>query len=358
MKTGLNLVELAQKIEANKAAKADFIVPTEKAEMVVRDGVETALTFPVPAAEPGGDEGQAEMTIRPIAHEQIGARLDIPKKYYDRMLRDRPELLARNVNTWLHATPEKRMVRAMSGQVRAFLSNKYNRIENEEIAGVVLPILGEIPNVEFLATEITERRMYIQAVAPKIEGEVKVGDVVRAGVTISNSEVGQGSVSVAPFIYRLICKNGAVMKDGMLRANHVGGRIEETSELYADDTRQADDRAILLKVRDHVKAAVNAVEFQKRLETMRSIAGLRITGKVERVVEVLGKKIGANETETSGLLRSLIEGGDLSAWGLVNAVTHQAHDAADFDRNIELQQEGGKLIELDPSEWKGMLEAA
>lgn len=137
MKTGLSLSELAAKIEGNRALKQDFIAPTEAATMQVDTDGKTKLEIPVP------ERGLQTFPILRHAHDQIGARLQIPAKYYDRMLTTAPDLLATNVNAWFRKAPEKRMVRTLGGDVRAFLSNRYNRIENEEIAEVVLPILGQ-----------------------------------------------------------------------------------------------------------------------------------------------------------------------------------------------------------------------
>ena len=59
-----------------------------------------------------------------VAHRQIAARLEIPAKYYDRMRTEAPQMLAKNVNHWLHAQPETRMIRTLDGNVRAFLSDR------------------------------------------------------------------------------------------------------------------------------------------------------------------------------------------------------------------------------------------
>ena len=65
-----------------------------------------------------------------------------------------------------------------------------------------------------------------------------------------------------------------------------------------------------------------------------------------------------NESERAGVLRHLIVAGDLSGYGLVNAVTHYSHDVEDYDRATEFEALGGKLIELPSSEWKELAEAA
>lgn len=349
MKTGLSLSQLAAKIEGNKELKRDYIAATAQTTMQIQEDRTPVLELP---------NNEGTFPLLSVAHDQVAARLNIPRTYYDRMRADAPDLLATNVNAWFRKNPEKRMIRTLGGDVRAFLSNRYNRIENEEIAEVVLPILADIPDVRIVSAEITDRRMYIQALTPRLQGEVKKGDVVQAGVVISNSEVGHGSVSIAPMVYRLICLNGMISADGRLRANHVGGRLEETEALYADDTKQADDRAVLLKVRDHVRLAVDAVAFGRRVAAMSDLTTAKVTGDPERAIEVLAKKVGATEGERTGILRSLIEGGDLSAWGLLNAVTAQAHTAASYDRSVEFERMGGALLELKPTEWKQVLQAA
>lgn len=67
---------------------------------------------------------------------------------------------------------------------------------------------------------------------------------------------------------------------------------------------------------------------------------------------------GATDQEAKGILQSLIEGADLSAWGMLNAVTAQAHTATNYDRSVELETAGGALLDLAPNQWREILEAA
>ena len=348
MQTGLNLVDLAKKIEANKQLKHDLIAETAAVRMEIDADGRPGLLIP----------DQGTFPIMPVAHDQISGRLNIPARYYGRMQTEAPDLLAANVNRWFVENSEKRMIRTLGGDVRAFLSNRYQRIENEEIASVVLPVLADIPEVSFVSAEITYRRMYIQAVTPRLQGEVRVGDVVQAGVIISNSEVGLGSVTIAPMVYRLACLNGMITSDSRFTARHVGARIDNTEALWSDEAKRADDRAVLLKVRDVVRAAVSEVTFSDTLDRMRGLTQIRVKGDPAAAVEVLAKKVGATEDERGGILRALIEGGDLSGWGLINAITHQAHTAKNYDRCVEFEVMGGQLLNLPKKEWAEILEAA
>lgn len=361
MLKGMTLQQLGSRLEEEQNLKADFVAPADKLSMTIKYGdvdEKTRQQALVPMLSIF-DGKRDPYYISQLCHDQIGSRLGIPAKYYDRMLATQPELLSLNVNTWLREagrSGEKRMVRTMAGRARAFLSNRYNRIENAQILRAAMPSLARIPGARVVSCEVTEKRMYMQIVSEKIQGEVRRGDVVQAGVVISNSEVGAGSVSVQSLDYRLVCLNGMITSQ-MLRAYHVGRRIEDNDDLWQDDTRRADDNAILLKVRDMVAAAVDETRFRERIDRMRGLTKIELKGDPKEAVELLSAKIGATDEETSEMLRALIKGADLSAWGMVNAVTAAAHKARSYDRCVELEQAGGSLLDLSKKDWSAVLEA-
>ena len=152
-----------------------------------------------------------------LFHRQVASALGIPAKYYDLMQSQKPELLAENVNAWFADRSSSYMVRSMdygSGQVaRALLSERYRRIDNMEIATSVLPLFAGNDQYEVMSCEVTENRLYLKVVNHRLEMEVRKGDIVQAGVMISNSEVGLGAVSIQPLIYRLVCLNGMTVCD-------------------------------------------------------------------------------------------------------------------------------------------------
>jgi hypothetical protein len=127
--------------------------------------------------------------------------------------------------------------------------------------------------------------------------------------------------------------------------------------VYTDDTLAADDKAFVLKVRDVVEAAVSEATFRLVAEKMRKTRNIRLTRDPVKAVEVLANRYVLNESERSSVLRHLILEGDLSAYGIVNAVTHFSHDVEDYDRATEFEALGGKLVELPVSESKVMAAA-
>ena len=175
-----------------------------------------------------------------LFHRQVASALGIPAKYHDLMQAQKPELLAENVNAWFADKPSSYMVRSMdygAGQVaRALLSERYRRIDNMEIATSVLPLFAGNDQYEVMSCEVTENRLYLKVVNHRLEMEVRKGDIVQAGVMISNSEVGLGAVSIQPLVYRLVCTNGMVVNDMGERRHHVGRQAKavEDMDLWAE----------------------------------------------------------------------------------------------------------------------------
>ena len=348
MKGATDLKEIAAQIVANSELKHDFVSDTRNLAMQL-DGDKK----PFIQSEEGG------FPVLQHSHNQMASALDIPSKYYNKCLERDPNLLAHNVNTWLHSGKQRRhMLRTLGGDLRAFMSDRYARTDYEDVAKVAFPVLLDLPQVQIPSCQITETRMYIHFVVPTVQGEVKVGDVVQAGGILRTSEVGAGATAVEGLEWRLRCLNGMKTAD-VFRRNHVGRRIEDDGEIdWADDTRRADDNAVLLKVRDMVRAVVDETRFRATLDKMKGLTEGKITGDPARAVEVLSKKIAVSDTEQGGILRALIEGGDLSAWGVTNAVTAQAHTAISYDRAYDFEAAGGKLLELPKADWREILEAA
>lgn len=347
MKTGKTLSELAQEIERQAGAKVDYIADTRRLELA-NDA--QALVM-----HNGSD---VQMGVGALAHRQIGDRIGIPSKYYDRMLSEAPALLASNVNHWFANAPEKRLVRTLDGKARAFLSNRYQRIDNVNVAEVVLPVLAETAGIQVMSTEITERKLYIKAVTHSVQAEVKsrrVGDIVEAGVMISNSEVGLGSIAVTPFFHFLVCLNGMIRSKEGLRATHLGTKLdgdENLAEVLADDTRRSIDRTVLLKVRDVVRAAMDAARFREAIDRMQDTTKQMVEGDPAKAIELLGDELLLLEGERSSVLRHLIEGGDLSRYGVMNAVTRTAEDSPSYDRATELEAMGGRVLDLNQDAWR------
>jgi Domain of unknown function (DUF932) len=286
------------------------------------------------------------------AHAQMASKLNIPKNYYDRMMAHSPQLLSENVNHWLGDRDETALVRTLRGQMRAFLSNRYRIVDNHDILAMVIPELSEMGSgIEIVSCQVTDEKMYLKVINKNLEAAISVGDPVQAGFILSNGEIGNASVSVEPFIYRLVCTNGMILKDKRQRKNHAG-RANENADLYASDTLQAIDDAFKLKIRDLVRSAISITTFQEAVADMQGAKSNLITGSPVKAVEVTAKAIGLNDDESKLVLNHLIRAGDLSQFGMLNAVTRTAEDTESYDRATEIERLGSSVLYLPATTWR------
>jgi hypothetical protein len=348
MKSGKTLQELAIELERQNEVKRDYIANTSQMRMLVpeHDEHEETPVLNLPKIP--------NFTINSVAHDQIAAKTGIPVSYYNRMLDKDPELLATNVNTWFQKNPENRMIRTLDGKARAFLSDRYRRIDNHEIASAVLPIIAGMEGAVVESCELTDKRMYLKVVNERIQTEVSKGDIVQSGILISNSETGLGAVSVMPLVYRLVCKNGLIANTAGKRSRHVGrsNEGEDDFEIYSNETIIADDKAFVMKLRDIVRATADVVQFERIVSTMKISKDAKITSDdVPAVVQLAAKSYGLYEKESQSVLDHLIRGGELSLYGLANAVTRHAQDVDSYDRSTELEITAWKMMNMGRNDW-------
>ena len=347
MKTGRDISQLADEIIRQRGSARDFIAPTSQLSLSTGFSGSSAIEVELP-------DGPQLFPMSRHAHGQIAGRLDIPKRFYDDLGEQHPKVRDRLVNELWQERDEKRLLRTLDGQARAFLSDRFRPIDNFMIAEAVLPILGGRDDMKIQSAEVTDRRLYIKATFSSITRQISVGDVLHSGISIRNSEVGCGAFDVSLLVYRLVCENGMI-GESTLRRNHVGSRIgngeDAAAEFFSNETRRADDRALSLKIQDVTRAAINDDSFNSTVDRILAARDEKIEGDLPKVVEDVSKRFSFNSSEQSGVLRHLIEGGDLSRWGMVNAVTRASQDVSDYDRATDLERDGGKILELLARSW-------
>lgn len=361
MKSGLSLQELAREIERRANAKADVVANTKSMEMESGAG---GMRLHV--------GGKFDYRVNNIAHEQIAQHTEIPQRYYNKMLNEAPALLADNVNEWFRKYPAERMVRTLDGVARAFPSNSYRPLENEDLAQAVLPPILDM-DLDVMSSQITDRRLYIKAVDKRVTRELeakggKFGDgrhnivrVLAPAITISNSEVGEGALSILGGVYDGFCSNLATFGERSLRKYHVGKRHElgeDTYALLSDASRRKSDAALWSAVGDIVRAAFDRARFDALCNKVAEATEQPIEGNPVTVVKLSSRRFGLNEDQETNVLRHLIEGGDLTRFGLQAAITRMSQDVDDYDQATAFERVGAQVLELPANEWKELAAAA
>lgn len=378
MKQGLSLTEMAAKIEADKARKRDVIVDSRQLSVLA------TADNPTPTLHlPDG----TELDMLHHTHRQLGQRLGLRADHYDRLRESHPALYTTTVNTLMREkdprfTPGPYMVRTFTdggedgrGVGRAFLSNGYRPIDHDVIAESALPVLAKLQTegghtLDFESIQITDSKLYIKVVIPTVSYNLKdfidprrhepADDVVQLYLLLKNSEVGTGNFDVEMGIYRLVCRNGMTV-GSLLKKRHVGKRLtaDEDLSIYKDDTLQADDKALMLKLRDVLTDAVDDAKFRLVVEEFASAKDSEPMEKPIKAMEELAQRVKLSEGESQSALQHLLKDGDLTKFGAVNSITRMAQDVANYDRSTELEAIACEdVMRMADKDWTAIATAA
>ena len=186
------------------------------------------------------------------------------------------------------------------------------------------------------------------------------------GIGLSNSEVGEGSIAVYQVVFTLACLNG-LQTQNKTRSSHItSARDSDDWGLLSGEAKDADNRALELKVRDLVQSYASRENFDAVLESMRLAKLDVIHGEKSQAVQQLGKVLLLTKKETSHVLNGLLNtigqagyesGSPVTRATLVNAVTNVAN-SADIDDVDLWQSRGGQVLNLNRNDWARVAMAA
>lgn len=169
MKQGIkNIEKLYEELDRQRDARIDLIANTKN--LSVRSNSVSSMI----SVATGNDI--LSYAVSEVAHRQLADRLNIPYKYYERMRSEYPELLDKNVNGWLERNLEKRMLRTLDGKLRAFLSDRYRRLDNLELVDHVMPVIAEMKGCEIISCDVTETHLYLKIINRTMKSEIVPGD--------------------------------------------------------------------------------------------------------------------------------------------------------------------------------------
>ena len=355
MKNGRDERDLVAEILRQAESKKDYIVDTSALELTCT-GDTVNMTV----------DGKLEFGIKPLAHRQIGEHNKIPAVYADHMLANDKELYCINNNRWFKKNPTRQMLRVLDKADRAFLSDKFRALDNLDLAEAVMPPLRD-RGVKLMSGQVTDTKLYMKFVDQRIERDLKPGQLLGRGhdhfetccpaLTISNSEVGKGSLAVLTSVWFGGCTNLVVLNEKSVRKYHVGSRHDIGEEVYAllsDSTRRLNDAALWATLRDVVGKAFDEAAFEATVAKLQDAKNDLIDADPVKVIEVVSKKYGFGENERGSVLKHYCKTGDFSRFGIQAAITRAAEDLEDYDHASEFEQIGGKVIELPRNEWKAI----
>ena len=225
--TMTTLGDVSERIDELSRDCHDAMIPTEK---IAFESLEKMYI------------GSTPHKVRPVAQMEIAFRLGIPLQY----LRRCPESLqCDNLNHWIQKERNAELfIRFDGDDVRAIFTPKYKPIDHFELLER-LDALGYGPDTK-VQCHLDGEFMLLNIPDAAKTFEINK-DAMTPGISISNSEVGLSSVTVAAYILRLICTNGLI------------GMSEVASNKYRHVSRR-----ILDELPDAIRTASNEINEQKR----------------------------------------------------------------------------------------------
>jgi len=360
MHNGMKLEDMLAEVVRHSEAKKDFIADTkEHIEIVPMPDFENGVAVVLQ-----NDETQLleRFEITDNFHRQVAARLKIPSKYYFRLLEDHRDLMLTNVNELFKREPALRMVRTLDNRARAFLSNSFRRVDNEQILERTLPVIRGDFETTLLNTFVDEDRLRLKCLFTGDEHAIDLGetpsgasDIVNAGFEMGNSEVGKGSFYIRGFLYRGFCFNGCVfnMQETVaMKIIHVGSKLGiDTGHLLSNETMRKEDELIISSARDVLKQLASPEFTQQVGVKLRALKATSPVKSAQAAVEHVCKELRMTETESANVLESFIKDQDYTQWGMVNAVTETANKVDDYNRASKIEEMGNNIIQLNASQW-------
>jgi hypothetical protein len=364
-----------EKVRDDSARKEDYIAPTHDLQKTTDNQGNPQIVV-----EQRGGVPTKFFNVNDVAFGQIAGHAGIDVRTARRLQSGYSAEFDGLINAIWQKEPAVRMLRTHAGlaltdggvgTLRAFVSDKFKTFDHVNLLQSALPqLMDSDARFQVVNAEVTDKRLYLRLKSLVHTGDgAGVGDVMANGIGLQNSEVGAGSVSVYQIAWTLACLNG-MQTQNKTRSSHItSGRDADDWGLLSDQAKDADNRALELKIRDLVRVYSSRDAFDDVLQKMRDAAADVIDGHaVDKtdVVSNLGAVMKLTKKETddvlNGLLDTIGQSGyerekPLSRATLINAVTAVSHKA-DADDVDMWQQRGGQLLDMRPADWQRVAVAA
>jgi hypothetical protein len=358
------LGDLAALLRDQQALKVDVVAPAsairaERGRLVI-DG-----TAPVLGAD-GVTLSSGSYVPTGVCDQGVADKLGIPAAYLRRTREERPELYDANVNGWLEGNERKFLVRCLRGDdgtgvARAFLSDGYRFIDNLDVLMAVLDGVRQSgAPVRVDGCDLSERRMYVRVVCEQVRvlapallagyrspftGALGADNpVVFAGFVLTNSETGYGAFGLTPRIVAEVCGNGMAITRDAMRVVHLGERLDQGVVSWSGNTRDKTLALITAKTTDAAASFLDDGYVQRTVRAMETDAGHPVTDP-EDAVRTVSQRLRFTDAQQKDILNHFIRGGDVTAGGVMHAVTSVARVLDDADAAHDMEGQALRALE-------------
>ena len=312
------------------------------AAMFVPDHTKKAITILA------GDNSIVPETIHRNALNQMALSADIPMKFLDSLVEEKAdwgrELIAHNFTKIYHErfSRKRYLSRSINTEVRGWLSDQYRRLDSRPIVEAFATAVQDKGAMPYNGV-VTDTKIAIQAIMPEVYEPIP-GELVAYGLSLENSDFGNGALSLRAYLLRIWCTNLAITEETM-RQIHLGKRLDDNM-IYSQRTYELDSKTTVSALRDVVRLQLDAKSLSTRMDAVRQANGKEVT--VESARERLKKVLNKGEAEAalnayaSPDVYNLPAGN--TAWRLSNAISWIAGQTEDAERKLDLMRTAGDVL--------------
>ena len=324
----MNLQTLITDLEAQKPLKWDKKLNSSEIKMALAEN-SPVLVLPT----------EDLFFLTKPCHVQIAEKLEIPLKYYRKMEESAPELLCENVNTWLRQNGKEVFIRGLANSVRAFLSDRYRVIDHLD---VLLCALNELQahSAQIEDCYLSDIEMNIKVKSQQLKDFVRhKDDLIMGGIFITNSETGHKALRVEPRMWRVKCSNGMIVEELVTREIHIGN---------GDDIS---DEIVYLALRRSIRELFSI--FGEIVLLLRESTEIKIKSP-QKVIQNVVEQYKLSESQKANILMAFGAEPEYDKYGIANALTLAAHKEESWEKSVEMERIGGRIITLPVEDFKAL----
>lgn len=273
------------------------------------------------------------------------------------------EFICENINRRVPTWDGKAMIRAKQNgtplTARAFVSDAFKPVDDDLVFGTCLPIIGEqASKFRTLGGRRTDLRTYLKIISRQPIAKIGKREMF-IGFELRNSEVGCGAVSFRAMFFDSFCENTCIFGKQELASatfRHTGARVEtDFGQLMGDRIKQAEKAAIQGVIADATRLALDESAHTKIGELIERAhkRELKPEADLAVVLDTVAQKVGLGKEDRKQLPLHM-DSEEPHAYGVQAAITALAQKSDSYDKRNELEQAGGKVLEMTDAAWNAV----
>jgi len=294
---------------------------------------------------------QQPMSIHKNALQQMATVTGIPSGYVSSLQETDwgRELLARSFNDHFGNKLKEKvyLVRSFNDDIRGFLSDKYRRLDSRPIVEAFATSVAEAGAFPYKGV-VTDTKINIQAIFPELYEPVP-GELVAYGISLENSDFGNGALSLRSHMLRIWCSNLMVTEETM-RQIHLGKRLDDAA-IYSQETYRLDAETVVSAMKDVVVMQLSPSVINSKIDAIKAASSKELSlVQVQAAIKNLTTRGVVTKSEGERAL-GIFELGGVEAvpagntqWRLSNAMSWVAGQSESPERQLELTKVAGQLL--------------